>query len=187
MPVGGHVLAPWRATPLYMFYAPQGRYLNVLDPVFLAATQPQADRLQREIFSGAEPDVPLTALVGLDSQLIALPAASGDATLQARLLADPRIQVLHRGSHWLFGIDPSGAEAYVRDWRVVPSTFRLPPDPSLDIGSWEMLPRLVDDAGVSVEDAIERDYWDIELAAGGLYRIYRQRRTGEWFADGIYD
>ena len=37
------------------------------------------------------------------------------------------------------------------------------------------------------EDAIERDYWDIELAAGGLYRIYRQRRTGEWFADGIYD
>jgi protein ImuB len=32
-----------------------------------------------------------------------------------------------------------------------------------------------------------RDYWDVELTDGGLYRIYRQRRTGDWFADGIYD
>jgi protein ImuB len=37
------------------------------------------------------------------------------------------------------------------------------------------------------EGATERDYWDIELTRGGLYRIYRQRSSGEWFADGIYD
>ena len=37
------------------------------------------------------------------------------------------------------------------------------------------------------EGATERDYWDIELARGGLYRIYRQRTSGEWFADGVYD
>ncbi len=37
------------------------------------------------------------------------------------------------------------------------------------------------------EHSIERDYWDIELAEGGLYRLFRQRHTGEWFADGIYD
>ena len=37
------------------------------------------------------------------------------------------------------------------------------------------------------ESSTERDYWDIELAEGGLYRIFRQRKTGEWFADGIYD
>ncbi len=36
-------------------------------------------------------------------------------------------------------------------------------------------------------NATERDYWDIELARGGLYRIYRQRTSGEWFADGVYD
>jgi protein ImuB len=35
--------------------------------------------------------------------------------------------------------------------------------------------------------AVERDYWDIELSQGGLYRIFRQRSTGEWYADGIYD
>jgi protein ImuB len=32
-----------------------------------------------------------------------------------------------------------------------------------------------------------RDYWDVELAEGGLYRIYRDRKDGAWFADGIYD
>ena len=33
----------------------------------------------------------------------------------------------------------------------------------------------------------DRDYWDVELSEGGLYRIYRDRRDGAWFADGIYD
>jgi len=33
----------------------------------------------------------------------------------------------------------------------------------------------------------DRDYWDIELSDGALYRIYRDRKTGAWFADGIYD
>jgi len=37
------------------------------------------------------------------------------------------------------------------------------------------------------KDGVERDYWDIELTDGGLYRIFRQPATGEWFADGIYD
>ena len=37
------------------------------------------------------------------------------------------------------------------------------------------------------EQPVERDYWDVELTDGGLYRIFRQRRSGEWFADGIYD
>jgi len=32
-----------------------------------------------------------------------------------------------------------------------------------------------------------RDYWDVELSDGGLYRIYRDRKDGAWFADGIYD
>ncbi len=32
-----------------------------------------------------------------------------------------------------------------------------------------------------------REYWDVEMLNGGLYRLYRERTTGEWFADGIYD
>lgn len=37
------------------------------------------------------------------------------------------------------------------------------------------------------EKPVERDYWDVELAAGGIFRIFFQRATGEWYADGIYD
>ncbi len=37
------------------------------------------------------------------------------------------------------------------------------------------------------EEPVERDYWDVELATGGLYRIFRDRSTGDWFADGVYD
>jgi protein ImuB len=37
------------------------------------------------------------------------------------------------------------------------------------------------------EEPADRDYWDVELSDGGLYRIYRDRKAGTWFADGIYD
>lgn len=37
------------------------------------------------------------------------------------------------------------------------------------------------------EEARQRDYWDIELENGGLYRLYRDRQSSEWFADGVYD
>ncbi len=33
----------------------------------------------------------------------------------------------------------------------------------------------------------DRDYWDVELSEGGLYRIYRDRTSNSWFADGVYD
>jgi protein ImuB len=32
-----------------------------------------------------------------------------------------------------------------------------------------------------------RDYWDVELTTGGLYRIYRDRASGTWYMDGVYD
>ena len=37
------------------------------------------------------------------------------------------------------------------------------------------------------EQPVARDYWDVELADGGLYRLYRDRASGDWFVDGIYD
>ena len=33
----------------------------------------------------------------------------------------------------------------------------------------------------------DREYWDVELEGGGVYRIFRDRGAGGWFADGIYD
>jgi hypothetical protein len=37
------------------------------------------------------------------------------------------------------------------------------------------------------EESIDRDYWDVELSDGGLYRIFREKKGGGWFVDGIYD
>jgi len=37
------------------------------------------------------------------------------------------------------------------------------------------------------ERPVKRDYWDVELSGGRLYRIYRDHESGEWFADGMYD
>ena len=48
-------------------------------------------------------------------------------------------------------------------------------------GPWEL------EEGWWQENAAGRDYWDVELEGGGLYRLYRDRGTGDWFADGIYD
>ncbi len=39
----------------------------------------------------------------------------------------------------------------------------------------------------SEREAINRDYWDVELENGGIYRIFLDQLTGDWFADGIYD
>ena len=48
-------------------------------------------------------------------------------------------------------------------------------------GPWRL------EEGWWTDDPADREYWDVELAGGGLYRIYRDRRTGTWYADGIYD
>lgn len=37
------------------------------------------------------------------------------------------------------------------------------------------------------EDPTSRDYWDVEIAGSGIYRIFRERSSGDWFADGVYD
>jgi protein ImuB len=37
------------------------------------------------------------------------------------------------------------------------------------------------------ESPTGRDYWDVELTTGGLYRIFRDRVSGSWYVDGVYD
>ena len=48
-------------------------------------------------------------------------------------------------------------------------------------GPWRM------EEGWWSEESVARDYWDVELTRGGVYRIFRDRRQARWFADGIYD
>jgi protein ImuB len=35
------------------------------------------------------------------------------------------------------------------------------------------------------EEALDRDYYEVELADGGIYRLFLDRRTERWFVDGV--
>jgi protein ImuB len=37
------------------------------------------------------------------------------------------------------------------------------------------------------EQPVDRSYWDIELETGGIFRVFQNNRTGNWYADGVYD
>jgi protein ImuB len=37
------------------------------------------------------------------------------------------------------------------------------------------------------EDTLARDYYDLQLSDGGVYRCYREQGASRWFVDGIYD
>ncbi|HXT52507.1 MAG TPA: DNA polymerase Y family protein [Thermoanaerobaculia bacterium] len=38
-----------------------------------------------------------------------------------------------------------------------------------------------------VAEPVAREYWDVELEEGGIYRLFREAQKGRWFADGVYD
>ena len=112
------------------------------------------------------------------------PAKSGRGLLSVRVLRPPvPLEVLteSRGSRVEGGGWPEG------DAR--PTTLKSPPDAAPAIsgavrvasGPWSL------EEGWWTETPADRDYWDVELSDGGLYRIYRDRAGSAWFADGVYD
>jgi hypothetical protein len=123
LPEGAKVAAPWTVTGEYMFFAPQGRYLNVLDPVFMRAAHPREYELQRQLFRGELLDVP-AALRALDSEYLGfndriLPR------LAAQLRADPRLEPLIEHGQVLYRVKPNADFGFVHDFRVAMSRHAL--------------------------------------------------------------
>lgn len=150
LPSGARVAAPWRSTPVYMFTDPEARFLNVLDPVFMAAPHPHLYEVQNALFDGSEPDPPLAAAM-LDSDFIVCPIEGDTGKLVKRLSADPRVQILHRGFNGVFRIGP--AAGFVLDWKVVPGNTALPPGEAP--AAWPDYPRLTDPRQRAVEGYVD--------------------------------
>jgi hypothetical protein len=140
LPPGAAVAATWLETEMYVYYAPQARYLNVLDPVFMAARDPVRYALTLAVFDGREPDLPYAVKVNLASDYVALSQEEAHGA-NARLLRDPRILTRHRGHLGLFELQTRANEAFALDWQLAPG----PVDPSRvtadEVRRWPPYPR----------------------------------------------
>ena len=85
------------------------------------------------------------------------------------------------------GVTPPPAESGVAPMRLRAVKSRPGASPEIAgavrvaAGPWSM------EEGWWTGTPAARDYWDVELSEGGLYRIYRDRSSETWYADGVYD
>jgi hypothetical protein len=152
LPPGARVAAPWSDAATYLLWAPQGRYLNALDPVHMAVARPRAYAAQRSLFAGEEPDVPLVAVTVLDSDHLAWSLPAGNARLLARMAADPRAVPLHAGFQALFALRPAPPGTFWVDWRAAPGD-EPPAAPAL--AGAPPYPRLENAAGRAIEGFVD--------------------------------
>jgi len=129
MPDGAKVAAPWAATEAFVFWAPRAAYLNVLDPLFMAARDAATYRLYLDLFEGREPDIPLLATSRLDSEFYADDGQYPFA--KARLALDPRVAHLHDGITFLYRFLEGRNADFLLDWKVLPEGAPMPPPPDL--------------------------------------------------------
>lgn len=118
LPDGARVFAPWAATEEFVFWAPQARYVNVLDPIFMIAKDADLYRAYVDVLEGREPDVPLAVKTRFDSDYF---ADDGQYPIpRARLAQDPRAQLVHDGVSYLYRVLPQRNADFLLDWKIVP-------------------------------------------------------------------
>ena len=124
LPPGARVAANWDDAEQYAFFAPQARYLNLLDPVFMAVAEPARHGAWMRVLRGEEPDPAHVLARELDSEYLAFNAAS-HTELQGRLAFDPRFEQLHRGGQLLYRLRREPVDALLRDFLPAGKRARL--------------------------------------------------------------
>jgi hypothetical protein len=120
VPNGANVAARWGATDAYVFWAPQGRYLNVLDPVFFAEPHPSAYWAQRRMFEGAEPDLPFITVRELQSDYVAFARWETQRPFLDRVANDPRLERVYDGYNVLLRVQRNANADFVLQWQDYP-------------------------------------------------------------------
>jgi len=104
IPPGAKVAASWGATDAYVFFAPQGRYLNVLDPAMMYEKNPRAYWAHRAVLDGTERDIAGVTKNVLDSDYLAFPKWEATPLLMERVNGDPCLERVYDGYHVLLRV-----------------------------------------------------------------------------------
>lgn len=120
MPDGARVAATWSDAEMYVFWAPQGRYLNIYDSTFMYIPYPKLWLTQQALFDGNAPDVPSAIRGPLQSDYLAFDATGMPRDFTDRVRNDPRLRVVYGGYNVLLAYNPGGENAFVRYWNGAP-------------------------------------------------------------------
>lgn len=174
VPDGARIASPWLEAEAYVYWAPQGSYLNVLDPVFMAVYRPEIYGIQKNVFFGLEPDIPLTLTERLDSDYIAFSGlTSRGKNLLKRLSHDPRLELRHGQFNWLYHVLRDANNNFMLDWTVYPDT--LPSDEGFQLEAGLPYPRSASAGARRVEGYVDGR----RVVSGGSCATFVHRKTIE--------
>jgi len=169
LPANARVAATWADAEWYTFWAPDARYLNVLDPVFMAVPHPDAYRASLSVFEGDQPDVPLVVGTTLESEYIAFSSVDHDELL-ARVAGDPRLRMLYAADNVLLALVPGANRSFVLDWRVAPPGTTATDATADRLAAWPPYPRF-EGRGRVVEGFVDQR----RLPPGPSCRLFARR------------
>ncbi len=113
---------------------------------------------------------------------IRLEPRPGRGMLAVRTLRPPvEVEVLTAESEETDGAAPCPAPRQINPLPTEERHVRIEGAVRTAAGPWEI------EEGWWREAPALRDYWDVELRSGAVCRIYRDRTSERWFADGVYD
>ena len=113
---------------------------------------------------------------------IRLEPRPGRGMLAVRTLRPPvEVEVLTAEGEETDGLAPCPAPQQINPLPTEERHVRIEGAVRTAAGPWEI------EEGWWREAPVLRDYWDVELRSGAVCRIYRDRTSERWFADGVYD
>jgi len=116
MPAEARVAATWSDAEMYIFWAPQARYLNIYDATFMYVPYPRLWEAQNALFAGDDPDVVTTMRGPLQSDNLAFDPTGMPPRFLDRVRHDPRLRVVYGGYNVLLAYRPEGEAEFLRDW-----------------------------------------------------------------------